>query len=101
MNTWKATINLLFINIHQLLSPCIEALFLPGLRGYVTDTTGRALEWHSRGQRFDPAYLHHHRECEENLTSLEVGFLLYAVIAEMSSPAPNCSKSMLKSMYNL
>ena len=20
---------------------------------------GRALEWHSRGQRFDPAYLHH------------------------------------------
>ena len=31
---------------------------LPGLRGYVTDTTGRALEWHSRGQRFDPAYLH-------------------------------------------
>lgn len=37
-------------------------------------SAGRALEWHSRGQRFDPAYLHHHRECEENLTSLEVGF---------------------------
>ena len=27
-------------------------------RGYVTDSLGRALEWHSRGQRFDPAYLH-------------------------------------------
>ena len=66
--------------------------------GYVTVLLGRALEWHSRGQRFDPAYLHHHRECEENLTSLEVGFLLYAAIAEMSSPALNCSKSMLKSI---
>jgi len=31
---------------------------LPDLEGYVTDLTGRALEWHSRGQRFDPAYLH-------------------------------------------
>ena len=29
------------------------------LRGYVTDGLRRALEWHSRGQRFDPAYLHH------------------------------------------
>ena len=26
------------------------------LRGY--SSAGRALEWHSRGQRFDPAYLH-------------------------------------------
>ena len=25
-------------------------------RGY--SSAGRALEWHSRGQRFDPAYLH-------------------------------------------
>ena len=38
--------------------PRIEALFWPGLGGYVTALTGRALEWHSRGQRFDPAYLH-------------------------------------------
>ena len=66
--------------------------------GVLNRSLGRALEWHSRGQRFDPAYLHHHRECEENLTSLEVGFLLYAAIAEMSSPALNCSKSMLKSI---
>ena len=27
--------------------------------GCVTVSLGRALEWHSRGQRFDPAYLHH------------------------------------------
>ena len=26
--------------------------------GCVTVSLGRALEWHSRGQRFDPAYLH-------------------------------------------
>ena len=31
---------------------------MSGLRGYVTASFGRALEWHSRGQRFDPAYLH-------------------------------------------
>ena len=28
-------------------------------RGY--SSAGRALEWHSRGQRFDPAYLHHRK----------------------------------------
>ena len=27
-------------------------------RGYVTALTGRGLDWQSRGQRFDPAYLH-------------------------------------------
>ena len=26
--------------------------------GVLTGMSGRALEWHSRGQRFDPAYLH-------------------------------------------
>jgi len=26
--------------------------------GSKTENVGRALEWHSRGQRFDPAYLH-------------------------------------------
>ena len=30
----------------------------PQLQGSVTAWLGRALEWHSRGQRFDPAYLH-------------------------------------------
>ena len=29
------------------------------LWGY--SSAGRALEWHSRGQRFDPAYLHHNK----------------------------------------
>ena len=32
------------------------------LRGYVTDGLRRALEWHSRGQRFDPAYLHQNKQ---------------------------------------
>ena len=27
-------------------------------------SAGRALEWHSRGQRFDPAYLHHPKEID-------------------------------------
>ena len=29
-------------------------------RGY--SSAGRALAWHARGQRFDPAYLHHYFE---------------------------------------
>jgi len=37
----------------------------------------------------------------ENLTSSEVGFLLYAAMATMSMPMLNCSKSMLKSICNL
>ena len=28
------------------------------LVGVLNRSLGRALEWHSRGQRFDPAYLH-------------------------------------------
>ena len=32
---------------------------------------GRALEWHSRGQRFDPAYLHHLRRESSLGRSLE------------------------------
>ena len=60
--------------------PCIEALFLPGLRGYVTDATGRALEWHSRGQRFDPAYLHQPNTAEspENTTFSGLFFILFS-----------------------
>ena len=30
--------------------------FIARLRGY--SSAGRALAWHARGQRFDPAYLH-------------------------------------------
>jgi hypothetical protein len=30
----------------------------PGLYIWGYSSAGRALEWHSRGQRFDPAYLH-------------------------------------------
>ncbi len=43
----------------------IERTSKARLRGYVTDGLGRALEWHSRGQRFDPAYLHQ-AHCESN-----------------------------------
>ena len=32
----------------------------------MTTWRGRALEWHSRGQRFDPAYLHHNIKSLEN-----------------------------------
>ena len=37
----------------------------PQLQGSVTAWLGRALEWHSRGQRFDPAYLHQKKSVSE------------------------------------
>ena len=39
--------------------------------GVLNRSLGRALDWQSRGQRFDPAYLHH--MCAEN-TSKSYGF---------------------------
>ena len=54
-------------------------------------SAGRALEWHSRGQRFDPAYLHH--------ADRKVGVFLYveslsgkqttAVRSRLSPPRTN------------
>ncbi len=34
----------------------ISIIAVPLIRGY--SSAGRALAWHARGQRFDPAYLH-------------------------------------------
>src|SRR5437762_8271609 len=34
-----------------------DAIIRPSPWGY--SSAGRALAWHARGQRFDPAYLHH------------------------------------------
>ena len=42
----------------------------PPSRGSLHACTGRALEWHSRGQRFDPAYLH------QKTTSSDVVFCI-------------------------
>mgnify|MGYP007008079228 CR=1 FL=1 len=45
----------------------------PSHQGVHTRWFGRALEWHSRGQRFDPAYLHQANEemyCKFCSTSL-------------------------------
>jgi hypothetical protein len=41
---------------------CSKMLFSRG--GY--SSAGRALAWHARGQRFDPAYLHHVAENNMN-----------------------------------
>ncbi len=48
----KPLTNRLSPAIIQKLSAIADAIW-----GY--SSAGRALEWHSRGQRFDPAYLHH------------------------------------------
>ena len=44
-------------NPHPIKNTPNRVIILPGW-GCVTVSLGRALEWHSRGQRFDPAYLH-------------------------------------------
>ena len=40
------------------LSPAHPKHSRPSFEGLHNACAGRALEWHSRGQRFDPAYLH-------------------------------------------
>ena len=40
--------------------------------GVLNRSLGRALEWHSRGQRFDPAYLH-----QKHSISLEIECFFY------------------------
>ena len=52
-------------------------------RGY--SSAGRALEWHSRGQRFDPAYLHQDREKPWNFGFQ--GFSRDHAILEIVGPA--------------
>ena len=42
----------------------------PSHQGVHTRWFGRALEWHSRGQRFDPAYLHHEKQGKLRAESL-------------------------------
>ena len=45
-------------NPHPIKNTPSQEIIVP-VWGCVTVWLGRALEWHSRGQRFDPAYLHH------------------------------------------
>src|SRR4051812_9104682 len=48
------------------------AIIRPLAWGY--SSAGRALAWHARGQRFDPAYLHHtNRAVPQSLSSRGLG----------------------------
>ena len=62
-------------------SPRIEALFWPGLEGYVTALTGRALDWQSRGQRFDPAILHQEKPWNHMVSRF---FLIYGKLHKVA-----------------
>ncbi len=59
-----------------------------GFWGYVTDSLGRALEWHSRGQRFDPAYLHQSKIIRTTSSLSEMGSD-FALSSMISIPAAN------------
>jgi len=48
----------------------------PSHQGVHTRWFGRALEWHSRGQRFDPAYLHHKKTLKPH--GFKVFFFVFA-----------------------
>ena len=62
---------------HPSLKLKIEILCLSHIWGY--SSAGRALEWHSRGQRFDPAYLHHERHKSEIRFRKEADFCLCSI----------------------
>src|SRR5450830_631922 len=56
-----------------------STLSAPG--GY--SSAGRALAWHARGQRFDPAYLHH------NETNKSKNLLLFELVREKPLAKPD------------
>ena len=58
----------------------------PFIWGY--SSAGRALEWHSRGQRFDPAYLHQTRKALKTLRFQGFSFLRAAQSKRHFSAAP-------------
>ena len=71
---------------HPSLKLKIEILCLSHIWGY--SSAGRALEWHSRGQRFDPAYLHQKKSRNREISGL---FLyLYPKIYRFASFVPEC-----------
>ena len=58
-------------------------------------SAGRALEWHSRGQRFDPAYLHQKevwKTCFHTKTGLFSNFFGWIDIPRHSSSPPICTR---------
>ena len=67
--------------------PAYWSTYLTRFRGYVTALTGRALDWQSRGQRFDPAILHQEKPWNHKWFR---GFFLYMA---------NCTKSLLCWIY--
>ena len=45
--------------------------------GVLNRSLGRALEWHSRGQRFDPAYLHQKPSISFGIDGFSIFFSLF------------------------
>ena len=68
------------------------------VRGY--SSAGRALAWHARGQRFDPAYLHHHVSTERSkvltLSSRGLGHHPFTVSTGVRIPVGSPSLAALK-----
>ena len=60
-------------------------------------SAGRALEWHSRGQRFDPAYLH-----QKGLISKEIGsfFFVFTPKIGVSRTTPDVGHLLPLSAHN-
>src|SRR5206468_9653119 len=53
-------------------------------RGY--SSAGRALAWHARGQRFDPAYLHHEAKLRKSLSSRGLGHCPFTAVTGVRIP---------------
>ena len=59
---------------HSTIDP--SDIVCPARRGY--SSAGRALEWHSRGHRFEPDYLHHKKSLENaEFSSILKAFLIF------------------------
>src|SRR4051812_10403592 len=69
-------------------------------RGY--SSAGRALAWHARGQRFDPAYLHHEAKLRKSLSSRGLGHCPFTAVTGVRIPlgAPKVTPSILNCTLN-
>ena len=69
--------------------------------GVLNRSLGRALEWHSRGQRFDPAYLHQRKTLKPYWAEKIPIFLDISTLLRMSQLdlARTLTESIVKNGY--
>ncbi len=73
------------LNAFGIVDSAVRACYPTGSFERGHSSAGRALEWHSRGRRFDPAWLHHKNK---DPPIIKLGSVLDLRLAQRSPPQP-------------